>query len=939
MKDINNSRGTLLNIDEKHFAPEKVETGIYGLWEQRSVFKSGNQSDKKPFSIVIPPPNVTGRLHMGHALNTSLQDILIRYKRMDGFDACWVPGTDHAGISTQSVVKKQLQAEGHTLKEYGRENTIRKIWEWKAKYGDKILEQLRKLGCSCDWSRTQFTMSPELSVAVREAFVRLYEAGLIYRGRRIVNWCPIDQTALSNDETYTVEDGEPGHLWYFKYPLVGQDGYVTIATTRPETMFGDVAVAVHPQDPRYAALIGSKVLLPLMNKEIPIIGDDYVDQNFGTGCLKITPAHDPNDFEIGERHGLTPLVIMDPDAHLNKAVPERFWRMERYAARNLVVSELKEMGLLEKVEDRNTPLVRAERSKVVIEYFLSDQWFVRMKPLAEEALKKGEEQGLSFFPARWALVYRGWLENVKDWCISRQIWWGHRIPAWYHKIDGRIIVSRDELPVEVGKEPENWVQEQDVLDTWFSSALWPYSTFGWPNDSEDLKRFYPTDVVVTGKDIIYLWIARMVMMGMFNLQQIPFHDVLINPIICDENGDMMSKSKGNGIDPLHIMDGATLEELEEIVLEARPLDMENKLARLRQRYPDGFKGIGADALRFSLASLNIEGQQANLSLRRFEEVGRPFTDKLWNACRFVINNLKEIPDTEGGLPTIEDNWILGQLDESVESVRRGFDSYRIDSASESFFHFFWDDFCDWYVELAKSRLKGDNKADRKRVQLTLFEVLSTVIRTLHPIVPFITEELWGHLHSLKCASDFLPTDLQGFDICATAPYPKSRDRFQPELAEQFEKLRNISKAIRSVRVEAKIAAKAKISANYRCFDPKLAEFIEHNKRVLIESCGLGSLAPINKEVDDRSAVVVESTTFYLDLAEFRDTEAELLKARKALENVNKRIVTIQTKLANSDFVNKAPLLVIEKEKAALNESLMQRKELDEILKSLSIEQS
>jgi valyl-tRNA synthetase len=929
-------RVTFLPLTEKHFAPEKVEEGVYALWEERKAFKSGHQPEKKPYSIVIPPPNVTGRLHMGHALNNTLQDMIIRYKRMDSYDACWIPGTDHAGISTQSVVKKQLQAEGIDLREYGREKTIERIWEWKEKYGNKILEQLRKMGCSCDWDRTAFTMSDSLSLAVREAFVRLFEAGLIYRGRRIVNWCPVDQTALSNDETYNVEGGEPGHLWYFKYPRVDGKGVLVIATTRPETMFGDVAVAVNPRDSRYADLIGSKVRLPLMDKEIPIIGDDYVDMEFGTGCLKITPAHDPNDFEIGERHNLEPLSIMHPDGRLNDEVPPSFRGLDRYEAREKAVDALRALGLVEKIEDRLTPLVRAERSKVVIEYRLSDQWFVKMKPLADKALEVGQAQGLKFYPERWGGVYRSWLENTRDWCISRQIWWGHRIPAWYHISDGRMIVSRDECPVEVQKEPGMWRQDDDVLDTWFSSALWPYSTFGWPRSTSDLERFYPTSVLVTAKDIIYLWVARMVMTGVFNLQRIPFNDVLINPLVCDENGEGMSKSKGNGIDPLHIIDGAPREELEEIVLEARPIDTEQRLQRIRDRYPDGFQGVGADALRFSLATLNVEAQQVGLSLRRFEEVGRPFTDKLWNACRFVLAHIDQVETVPAGEPRIEDSWILGQLDRAISAMRSGLDSYRGDVACEQAYHFFWDDFCDWYVELVKPRLRSGDKGDRKRVQEIIAEVLSAVIRALHPIVPFITEELWGHFYPRAVAGNLLSEDQRAGDLCVLAPYPRDGGRFELKASLEFERLRGIVRSIRTARVDAKLASKALLSVKCRYSDDSLRILLARAQDLLHTSAGLKRFEEVSQEgeVTGWSAIVVEGATLYLDLAEFRDVAAERVKAHKSLEGVLQRLAQFETKLSNQDFIARAPAHVVEKERASFAELQAQRDELQEVLRGL-----
>jgi valyl-tRNA synthetase len=929
------TRPTFLSLTEKHYISEAVESNVYALWENYGAFKSGQEKskDKKPYSVVIPPPNVTGRLHMGHALNNTLQDMFVRFKRMDGYDACWIPGTDHAGISTQSVVKKQLQAEGIDIREYGRKKTIERIWLWKERYGNKIIDQLRRMGCSCDWDRTAFTMSNELSIAVRHAFVSLFEAGLVYRGKYIVNWCPVDQTALSNDETYTKEGGEAGHLWHFNYPLIGGPigSFITIATTRPETMFGDVAVAVNPKDERYKNLIGHFVRLPIANREIPIIADEYVDAEFGTGCLKITPAHDPNDYQIGLRHNLPQIDIMQPNACLNNEVPEEFRGLDRHEARKKVVLVMSELGLLAKVEERMTPLTRAERSKAVIEYRLCDQWFVKMKPLAEEALKCGELQGLKFFPPRWELVYKSWLENTKDWCISRQIWWGHRIPAWYNKHDGRVVVSREGLPSEVEGNPNDWYQDEDVLDTWFSSALWPYSTFGWPKETSDLKRFYPTSVLVTAKDIIYLWVARMVMTGVFHLKQLPFEQVLINPAICDEEGEIMSKSKGNGIDPLHVIDGATREELEEVVQEARPLDMEEKLARIRQSYPNGFEGIGADALRFTLATLNSEAQQVGVGMKRFSEVGRPFTDKLWNACRFVLSNLETVAQVEAGPAKFEDKWIVGSLDRCISIMRGAIETFRRDVAFEQAYHFFWDDFCDWYLEIAKPRLRSDDVADRTRVQHTLAEVLASMIRALHPAVPFITEELWGHLIERCRLFGLLTPDLLKEDLCALAPYPVDENRFNSQECCGFDQLREVVRAIRTARLEAQISPKAGIVASVRYTDDTKRKFFESNQSLLLSAAGLESWGEYESSQTNRTVLILEGLEVHLDLAAHRDVSAEKARNVKLLEQIGARVLHLEQRLSNEDFVKKAPAPIIEKERKALYELLEQKEKVAGVL--------
>jgi valyl-tRNA synthetase len=925
-------RKTFLSLENKHYQPESVESGVYGVWEACHVFSAGRDSSKKPYSIVIPPPNVTGRLHMGHALNNTIQDVLIRYKRMDGFDACWIPGTDHAGISTQSIVKKQLQAEGVDYRALGRDAMIERIWQWREKYGDKIMEQLRRLGCSCTWDRTAFTMDEGLSTAVREAFVSMYEKGLVYRAKYIVNWCPVDQTALSNDETYTSEGGEPGHLWHFKYPRADGKGHVVIATTRPETLLGDAAVAVHPDDERYQDLIGNYVILPIVERRIPVIADEYVDPAFGTGCLKVTPAHDPNDFEIGQRHGLPQINIMNPNATLNEEVPEGYRGLDRYVARDKVVAEMEARGLLEKVEDRMTPLVRAERSKVVIEYRLSDQWFVRMKPLAEAVLERMD--GLTFYPSRWEGVFRSWLENTRDWCISRQIWWGHRIPAWYHRETGDVLVSRG-VPDEVQANPSLWLQDEDVLDTWFSSALWPYSTFGWPGETEDLQRFYPTNVLVTAKDIIYLWVARMAMTGVLHLDALPFAHVCINSVICDEDGDTMSKSRGNGIDPLHVIEGTSLEELEAVVHEAQPQNKEMLLTRLRKNFPEGFEGVGADALRFTLMTLNSEAQQVGISLKRFTEVGRPFTDKLWNACRFVLGSLQDVAPGEAGEARFEDVWILGQLDRCIAEMRQAFDTYRFNVAFEKSYHFFWDDFCDWYLELSKSRLKSGAVEEAKRVQMTLAEVLGSMLRALHPVVPFITEELWQHFIQSTEDKGLIDSSLSSSVCCALAPYPIDRGRFNVDISTSFERVRAFVRAIRSARVEAQIAPKAALEVRFLITSEAVGQLLEDNRILISRAANLKLMESVSEKPDGHTAIVLEGVTVYLNMAEHRDVAGELARGRKSLEQIVGRISGLQQKLDNKEFVEKAPAHVVAKERAALDDLLEQQSKVEAVLAELA----
>ena len=720
-----------------------IEPRIYRLWLERHCFDSAYdpsgethekaQTNKPTFVIVIPPPNVTGRLHMGHALNNTLQDTLIRYKRMDGFDALWVPGTDHAGISTQTVVRKQLDAQGIDYRELGREKFLEKVWEWKSKYGDFIIEQLQKMGCSCDWRRTRFTMDEGLSRAVGVTFKTLYDRGLLYRGKRIVNWCPVDQTALSDDEVNVSDEGEPGHLWYIRYPLVEPtDGrsHLVVATTRPETLFGDVAVAVNPEDERYKNVIGKEVRLPLQGRIIPVIADEYVDMEFGTGVLKITPAHDANDFEVGARHGLEPINVMNGDATLNEIVPSEFQGMERFAARKKAVAALEEQGLIEKIEDRLVPLGRAQRSGAPIEYRLSDQWFVRMKPLAEKALaasgyqKKGDEWvkaepgELSFHPQRWENVYLQWLTGIHDWTISRQIWWGHRIPAWYNRKTGEVRVEVEE-PKEVVESPDDWYQDPDVLDTWFSSWLWPMSTLGWPEATPDFERYFPTTVLSTAKDIIFFWVARMNFAGLELAGKLPYRHVNIHPTVLDDQGAVMSKSKGNGIDPVAVIEGATSEGLKAPIFEARPSNMDKLVARVEKNFPNGFEGIGADALRYTFIYSCSDGQETRLSLQKFNEQGRRFITKLWNASRFVLMSLDNVPPTSAGEalaaePAEEDQWIFSRRASTVRAAREALDHFEFGSLGQVLYRFVWNDYCDWFLELSKGRFQGEDPAAARR---------------------------------------------------------------------------------------------------------------------------------------------------------------------------------------------------------------------------------
>ncbi|HXV63412.1 MAG TPA: valine--tRNA ligase, partial [Vicinamibacteria bacterium] len=844
-----------------------TEKRIYELWRQKRAFdsvydpagkpRSETEAGKPRFTIVIPPPNVTGRLHMGHALNNTIQDVLIRYKRMDGYDALWVPGTDHAGISTQTVVRKHLDAEGIDYRSLGREKFVERVWEWKQRYGDMILKQLEKLGCSCDWRRTCFTMDEGPSRGVRVVFKALYDRGLLYRGKRIVNWCPVDRTALSDDEVNTRDGGEPGHLWHIRYPLVEPANGIeslTVATTRPETMFGDVAVAVHPEDERYRAVVGRNVRLPLQGRIIPIIADDYVDRSFGTGCLKITPAHDPNDFELGNRHGLSPVDVMNDDASMNDVVPERFRGLDRFEARREAVRALQEEGLIEKVEERMVPVGRAQRSGALIEYRLSDQWFVRMKPLAAKALaasgyelsdgtwvKKRDGQ-LSFHPSRWEKIYYDWLTNIRDWTISRQIWWGHRIPAWHHVETGEILVDLD-TPEPARRNPDQWQQDPDVLDTWFSSWLWPMTTLGWPDETPDLERYFPTSVLSTSKDIIFFWVARMNFAALEMKGELPYRDVYIHPTVLDERGAVMSKSKGNGIDPLAVIDGATAEDLKEPIYEARPENMEELLQRTARSFPDGFEAIGADALRFTLVSSCSEGQEMRLSLQRFNDIGRRFITKLWNASRYVLLSLETVPDVDAGEsePAVEDRWIGSRTASTIGEVRAALDGFDFAPVGQALYRFVWNDYCDWYLELTKARMSGEDPSAARRAAHTLGVTLADILRLLHPVTPFITEEIWGRLQEAMDAKGLWLGARPESELLILERAPKADRVPDRELETEFEALQRVVNRVRTSRANARLAHGVKLNVSVKTLNGSLSGHLAETKPVLIALASLAAL--------------------------------------------------------------------------------------------------
>ncbi len=950
------------------FDSAAVEAEGWERWAEAAAFEtevdSGGRTrpegdpGREPFTIVIPPPNITGRLHMGHALNNTIQDVLIRYRRMEGRDALWVPGTDHAGISTQTVVRKHLDAQGVDYRALGREAFIERVWEWREEFGGIILEQLRKLGCSCDFRRTRFTMDEGLSRAVRTVFKALYDRGLIYRGKRVVNWCPVDRTALSDDEVETAPGGEPGHLWSINYPLAdNSQRHLTVATTRPETLFGDVAVAVHPEDPRYREFIGRQVHLPLTGHVIPVIADSGVERDFGTGCLKITPAHDPHDFEIGERHHLEPRNVMHEDATLNNEVPEAFRGLDRYEARREAVAALEAAGLLEAVTPHQVPLGRAQRSGAPIEYRLSDQWFVRMRPLADRALRRsGFEKGemgwekvregeLRFYPARWEQVYARWLIEIRDWTISRQIWWGHRIPAWHHRKSGSVAVGVD-TPPEVLADPEAWRQDEDVLDTWFSSWLWPMSTLGWPDKTPDLARYFPTSVLSTDKGILFFWVARMNFAGIEMTGQLPYRDVYIHPTVLDERGAVMSKSKGNGVDPLAVIDGATLAELKRPVHEARPTNMKELLHRVERSFPEGFEGVGADALRFTLVRLCSEGQEMRLSLSKFHEIGRRFLTKLWNASRFALLALDEVAD-EGplGEPQAEDRWIVSRASACVSEVRTALDCFDFAAVGAVLYRFVWNDFCDWYVELAKVRLRSGPRAAR-RTAATLGGVLSDTLHLLHPVTPFVTEHLFSRLRIAMDRKNLWSGQRPEADLLARSTFPATGGTRDQRLEERFEALQRLVSAIRKLRADAGLPPDLRLAVSVResrglagfgallseCRGPVASLARLSSISVALPDASWPSPTTSTSGVDAAGRVSIVDPAFEAQtaLGQAVDLDAVRRRVEGQLQRLTKERESTRKRLANPGFLKGADPAVVDKVRerlASLNDQTERLTEL------------
>ena len=851
----------------KNFEPQAVEKSLYRMWREKGYFKPGEDRKKETFTIVIPPPNVTGQLHMGHALDETLQDILIRYKRMKGYAALWVPGTDHAGIATQIKVEENLRVnEGLSRYDLGRDKFLERVWAWKNKYGSRIIEQLETLGSSCDWDRLRFTMDDGLSSAVREVFNNLYEKGLIYRGFRIINWCPKCATALSDAEVEYAE--ENGHFWHIRYPVKGSGEYVTVATTRPETMLGDTAVAVNPEDDRYTHLVGKTLILPLVGREIPVVADDYVDREFGTGCVKITPAHDPNDFLVGQRHNLAVIRVMNDDATINSE-GGKYEGMDRYEARKAILKELEDGGYLVKTEDHVHNVGKCYRCGTTVEPLTSDQWFVKMGPMIKPAIDAVKEGRIKFVPERFTKTYINWMENLHDWCISRQLWWGHRIPAFYCDKCGEMTVSRTDITT-CPKCGANVRQDEDVLDTWFSSALWPFSTLGWPENTDDLKRFFPTDVLVTGYDIISFWVSRMIFSSLEQTGKEPFSTVFIHGLVRDAQGRKMSKSLGNGIDPIEIID----------------------------KY-------GADALRFALATGNSPGNDMRFSDEKIE-AARNFTNKIWNAARFVLMNLTTenttLPETEK--LRIEDKWILSVYNRIVSEVNANIDKFEIGVALSKLYDFVWDIFCDWYIELIKPRLTSEDKEDSENAQRVILYVLTGALKLLHPYMPFVTEELY----------QALPHDAESIMISSYPEYDAGL-RF-PEDEAHIAAVIEAIRAIRNRRAEMNVAPSKKahvyiVTENREAFN--------EGAKVFFKKLASASDVTVCSEYNDEGAVsiITPAARIYIPLGELVDLEAEKKRLEKEAEKVKGEIERIEKKLSNEGFVKKAPAAVIEGERKKL----------------------
>ncbi|MBW3164581.1 valine--tRNA ligase [Ferrimonas balearica] len=939
---------------DKTYNPQSIEQRHYQRWEEAGYFKPHGDTSKDPYCIMIPPPNVTGSLHMGHAFQDTIMDTLIRYQRMQGKNTLWQVGTDHAGIATQMVVERKLAAQNITRQDLGRETFIDKVWEWKEESGGSITQQLRRMGASVDWERERFTMDPGLSKAVQEVFVRLYEDDLIYRGKRLVNWDPKLHTAISDLE---VENKETkGHMWHFRYPLAdgvktadGKD-YIVVATTRPETMLGDTGVAVNPEDPRYKDLIGKHLILPIVGRRIPIVGDEHADMEKGTGCVKITPAHDFNDYEVGKRHALPMINVLTFNADIrdeaevldtngeatdvySAELPEKYRGMERFAARKAIVAEFDELGLLDEIKDHDLTVPYGDRGGVVIEPMLTDQWYVRVAPLAKPAIEAVENGDIQFVPKQYENMYFAWMRDIQDWCISRQLWWGHRIPAWYDE-SGKVYVGRDEAEVRAANGLADDVvlrQDDDVLDTWFSSALWTFSTLGWPEQTPELKTFHPTDVLVTGFDIIFFWVARMIMMTMYFIKdedgksQVPFKTVYVTGLIRDEQGQKMSKSKGNVLDPLDMIDGIDLETL----VEKRTGNMmQPQLAAkieksTRKQFPDGISAHGTDALRFTLAAMASTGRDINWDMNRLEGY-RNFANKLWNASRYVLMNTEEQDcGKDGGEMelSLADRWILARFNDTVKQLRDAMNGYRFDIAANIAYEFTWNQFCDWYLELTKPVLQNGSEAQQRGTRHTLLTVLEGLLRLMHPLMPYITEEIWQTV---------APMIGKGGDTIMLMPYPEFDDSLVNESAKaELEWIKQFIVAVRNVRGELNVGPSKPLNVLLKNAGEQELARIDANRIMLTRLANLESIEVLEGDAPMSTTQIIGEMELLIPMAGLIDVDAELARIDKQIAKLAQDADRVEKKLSNQGFLAKAPEAVVAKEQAKLDEAKRDIAKLEE----------
>jgi len=915
---------------QKTYDPKDIEQRIYQRWEANGWFSPSGQG--KPYCIVIPPPNVTGTLHMGHAFQHTLMDVLTRQHRMQGDNTLWQVGTDHAGIATQMVVERQLNAEGVHRRDIGRDKFVERVWEWKAKSGDTISRQERRIGNSVDWSRDRFTMDEGLSQAVTEVFVRLHSEGLIYRGKRLVNWDPVLHTALSDLEV--LAEPEQGSLWHFKYPIEGTSESLVVATTRPETMLGDTAVAVHPEDERYKHLVGKQIRLPLTGRLIPIVADEYVDPAFGSGCVKITPGHDFNDYEIGRRHNLPLINIFDANAALNDQVPEKYRGLDRFVARKQVIADLDALGLVEKIESHTLQVPRGDRSNAVLEPWLTDQWYVRIAPLAEPAIKAVEDGRIRFVPENWAKTYYQWMNNIQDWCISRQLWWGHQIPAWYDD-QGNIYVARTaedaaaQARAKLGRDVA-LKRDEDVLDTWFSSALWPFSTLGWPEQLPELKTFYPTSVLVTGFDIIFFWVARMIMFGLKFAGDVPFREVYITGLIRDENGDKMSKAKGNIIDPIDLVDGIDLESLvakrTSSMMQPHLKDKVEKYTR--KQFPNGMASFGTDALRFTFCALATMGRDISFDLGRIEGY-RNFCNKLWNAARYVMMNVENAPPATASGPleySAADRWIRSRLGATIEQVRTQLAGYRFDLAAQALYEFAWYEYCDWYLELSKPTLQSDQSSDAQKrgTRETLVTVLEAYLRLLHPLMPFITEEIWQSVAPLAGSKG---------ETIMLQSYP-SADQFpRDESAEvAIVPIKALILGARQIRGQLDIPQSREISVSYQTPEASDEASLAANMTVVRAVGKIADLKvlPIDAPLPPSATAIIDRRTISSPLVGLiTDPQAELARLRKRKEKALQNLAREEGKLKNEKFVASAPAEIVAEVHARIAEFKREIAQLEE----------